>query len=317
MAIIRVNAHHDTCRLHGSAQSLGRTLSRAVQGNGPVVILIPGFSYQPGHRQHCPHRQVLSVSGQIAPSWPRGFGFGDGAAQEGLAVAFGWNARGSIWGARRRADAAGRALATLVSDLHHRAPHCRLHIVAHSMGIEVAASALTHLQTGSVNRIISMTGAAYQSAVLAALATPAGQSVEFFNVISHANALYDQLYERLIVAPVRGDRTLGHGLNAPNALTLQLDCAITLQHLARLGTPVTAPTRRHCHWSSYTRPGALDCYRAWLRDPDQHSLTRLRRGLPRLTAPQNPLTTDATRSPLPLAELIRRAALPGPPAQPG
>lgn len=317
MAIIRVNAHHDTCHLHGSAQSLGRVLTRAVRDPGPVIILIPGFGYQPGHRNHCPHQLVLGLTGQAVPSWPRGLGFGRRAPDEGLAVGFGWQARGSIWGARRRALTAARALAALVTDLRQRAPHRPLHIVAHSMGVEVAVQALHHLPGGAVNRIISMTGATYQSRVLAALATPAGQTAEFFNVVSHANTVFEQIYERLIAAPESGDRSLGHGVFAPNALNLQLDCNATLARLAELGTPVTGPVHRLCHWSSYTRPGALDCYRAWLRNTDLHNLDRLRSALPARAFRPGPTDQDTVDRPLSIPDMIRRAVPPDRPARMG
>ena len=64
-----------------------------------------------------------------------------------------------------------------------------------------------------------------------------------------------------------GDRAISHGLDAPNAVTLQLDCMDTLAHIARLGTAVGLPERRICHWSSYMRPGVLRFYNELLRTP--------------------------------------------------
>ncbi|MEY8831455.1 alpha/beta hydrolase [Sedimentitalea sp. XS_ASV28] len=284
MAIIRLNAGDEECGLHGSPQSLASVLGREADGAGPVVVMIHGFGYEPGSLRHCPHRHILSLDPEplprIAPSWPRGLGLGDTAPDAGLGLALGWSARGSIWGARRRAAGAGRALASTLRLLRKRAPHRRVHIMAHSMGIEVAAEALHHLPQGAVDRIISMTGACYQSRMLDALQTEAGRTASFINVTSRENDIYDCLYERLIAPPRHDDRTLGQGLNAENAVTLQLDCADTLTHLSRLGARIAPPARRICHWSSYMRPGILDFYADLMRRPAILTLDRLRAGLP-------------------------------------
>ncbi|MDU9004865.1 alpha/beta hydrolase [Sedimentitalea todarodis] len=284
MPIIRLNAKGETCELHDSAQPPASVLSRMAKGAGPVIVMIHGFSYEPGGPRHCPHQKILSLDPpphpRAAPSWPRGLGLGAGNPDEGLGLAFGWFARGSIWGARRRAAAAGRALAKSLRIIRQRAPRRRIHIVAHSMGIEVAAEALHHLPGGAVDRIISMTGACYQSRMLDALQTEAGRSTHFINVTSRENDFYDCIYERLIAPPKRADRTLGQGLDVSNAVTLQLDCPATLEHLSRLGAEIAPPERRICHWSSYLRPGVLRFYSDLLRRPDIMTLGRLRVGLP-------------------------------------
>ncbi|MFD3191344.1 alpha/beta hydrolase [Sedimentitalea sp. HM32M-2] len=288
MAIIRVNATGENCCLHGSEQDLAACLRQYASAPGPAVIMIHGYSYQPGHPVHCPHRHILALDPQplpwAAPSWPRGLGFDGTDPAEGLAIAFGWSARGSIWRARGRAIAAGRALASVVTQLRRHAPRRNVHIVAHSMGIEVAAEALHHLPAGSVDRILSLTGASYRSRVAAALGTPAGCDATFVNVTSRENDLFDCLYERLIAPPARADRALGQGLDMPNAVTLQLDCLTTLDHLRRLGARVAPPARRICHWSAYLRPGILQFYRDLLRQPETLTLNRLRAGLPRQPA---------------------------------
>lgn len=284
MPIIRLNARDEECELHGSPQSPARVLNRLADGPGPVIVMIHGFSYEPGRHSHCPHRHILSLDPEplpwVAPSWPRGLGLGEDAPDAGLGLALGWFARGSIWGARRRAAGAGRALARTLRLIRKRAPHRRVHIVAHSMGVEVAAEALHHLPRGAVDRIISMTGACYQSRIRDALQTEAGRSASFINITSRENDIFDCLYERLIAPPRRSDRTLGQGLDADNAVTLQLDCPDTLAHLACLGARIAPPSRRICHWSSYMRPGILDFYGALMRRPGILTLDRLRAGLP-------------------------------------
>jgi pimeloyl-ACP methyl ester carboxylesterase len=284
MPIDRLNAEGTSCRLHGSGQSAMAVLKRQADGEGPMIVMIHGFSYEPGHPIHCPHHHILSLDPRplpwLAPSWPRGLGLGTGRTDEGLGVAFGWSARGSIWGARRRAGRAGRALAEALRVIRERAPRRKVHLVAHSMGVEVAVEALHHLPAGAVDRIISMTGACYQSRVRAALRTEAGRATSFINVTSRENDLFDCLYERLVAPPERADRTLGQGLETENAVTLQLDCGHTLDHLSRLGAEIALPDRRICQWSSYTRQGVLHFYSDLLRRAEFLTPDRLRAGLP-------------------------------------
>ena len=154
------------------------------------------------------------------------------------------------------------------------------------MGIALALEALHHVPAGTVQRVVSMTGAAYASEALAALDTPAGRACDFINVTSRENDLFEFLYERLIAPPCRGDRTLGFGLVARNAVTVQLDCDDTLALLARRGAPVAPPQRRICHWSSYTRHGVLRFYNELLRHPQTWTLDRLRRDLPDTGTPR-------------------------------
>lgn len=290
MPILRVNAEGETCTLHGSAQPLTGAFLRAADNGGPIIIMIHGFSYQPHHPVHCPHRHILSLRPQsrpwLPPSWPRGLGFGDNTPDEGLGVAFGWPARGTLWQARRRAVAAGRALAGFVTMLRRHAPHRRVHVVAHSMGTEVVAEGLLHMPEGAVHRIISLTGACYQSRMSQALSAPAGRAADFLNVTSRENHLFDCLFEQLVKPPQRRDRAIGRGLDAPNAVTLQLDCTETLARLSQAGAVIAPPSRRVCHWSSYTRPGVLDFYRDLLRRPDPFPLARLVASEPRKAAPR-------------------------------
>ncbi|CAN0584673.1 unnamed protein product, partial [Ectocarpus sp. 12 AP-2014] len=120
----------------------------------------------------------------------------------------------------------------------------------------------------------------------AALATPAGRRAEFFNIISRENDAFDFMFERLIAPCERGDRSIVHGLDAPNAVTIQIDCPDTLAHLDRLGHPVAGPARRICHWSSYTRPGILRFYNDLLRHPERLPLGLLRQGMPQAPDPR-------------------------------
>lgn len=290
MPMIRINAKGNLPELHSSPRPLWPTLQRAGATKGPVIVMIHGFKYLPGHALHCPHRHILSLSPEElpwrSPSWPRQLGFGVGNTGEGLAVAFGWEARGALWQAQKRAVQAGRALADVIRFLKEQNPSRPVHVLAHSMGTELALEALHHLPVGAIQRIISMTGACYQSRCEEALRTEAGRAVEFINMSSRENDPFDFLFEQLIRPPVPGDRALGHGVSAPNAVTIQLDCEDTLAHIARIGSVIADPQFRVCHWSSYMRPGVLRFYSNLLRDDQTWSLDRLRQGLPSETAPR-------------------------------
>ncbi len=284
MAVLRINAVGETPHLHGSPASIDTVLDQAAQGSGPVVLMVHGFKYQPYSRKHCPHRHIFSLDPDHmpwkSPSWPRQLGFGLGHADEGLAIAFGWRARGTLQQAQGRAIQAGRAMAKVIAHLQQKNPTRPIHIIGHSLGAEVAFEALHHLPENAVDRILSLTGASYQSRALRALETPAGRSVELFNVTSRENDPYDYLFELLTRAPKRGERAIGQGLAARNALTLQIDCLETLATLARNGSNIAKPQRRICHWSSYTRAGTLGFYKKLMRKPADLPLAVLRQELP-------------------------------------
>lgn len=285
MPVIRINADGTQPVLHGRGRPFLGDLGHLGPDEGPVVVMIHGFKYMPEDREHCPHRNLLALHpASMTPgafSWPRLLGFGTGHTDEGLAIAFGWPARGPLWQAHRRATRAGRALGQVLLAVRDQSPDRPIHIVAHSLGIEVAIEALHHLPAHSVDRIISMTGACYQSRVSEALHTPAGETCEFFDINSSENAVFDFLFERLVSPPKRGDRALGHGFSAPNAITLRLDNQAVLGHLKRLSTPIGPQERKICHWSSYTRPGIMRFYNDLLRRADVLTIPALRTGLPR------------------------------------
>ena len=70
-------------------------------------------------------------------------------------------------------------------------------------------------------------------------------------------------------APRRGwrERAIGLGLRAqlPNWLDLQLDRADVTAWINAQGIALTSRNARLCHWSFYTRDGALAVYQAILR----------------------------------------------------
>ena len=258
---------------------------------GPVIIMVHGFKYAPGHASECPHRHIFALAPERdcfkMVSWPRGLGFDGQDQREGLAIGFGWNARGSPWRAYAEAARAGAALARLVDALKAQAPGRPVHAIAHSFGARVVLSALAHLAPGALGRIILLAGAEFGHHASAALATPAGRSAEIINVTTRENDLFDVLLEWLIPAPARGDRSLGLALaSGPNVLTLQLDDDETLEVLRGAGFVIAPPAARICHWSPYTRAGALDFYARLLREPERLRLAQLRAALPERSAPR-------------------------------
>ncbi|WP_204115479.1 alpha/beta hydrolase [Shimia biformata] len=283
MPVIRINAEDSTPVLHGSHQPLSPALTRALKAKGPVVILIHGYKFRPHDPVHCPHRHIFALDDimacERALSWPKSLGFGSGATDEGLAIAFGWNARGSLRAAHRRGSAAGTALARLLQLIARDAPDRPVHLISHSLGAHVALSALPLVAPGTVRRLILLNGAVHQSRAQAALATAGGHGVELFNVTSGENRFFDLLFETTMWSTQRGDRALGRGIDLANALTLRIDCRNSLTALQRLGIEIAPPQHRVCHWSTYLRPGVFALYQALIRDPEALPLAQLRRAL--------------------------------------
>jgi len=307
MPLLQVNAGIAGPEPATAAGPLRGAVARALAADacGPVIVMVHGFKFAPGHRRACPHRHILSLDPPAecwkALSWPRGLGYGTRTVGEGLGIGFGWNARGSIWQAYRRADEAGGALAALVSDIRQIAPGRPVHALAHSLGARVVLGALRRLDAGSLDRVILLSGAEYGSHAATALASPAGRTADVISITSRENDLFDFLMERLVAAPERGDRMIGHALpRRPNTMTVQMDHPATLAALAAAGHRIAPPSARICHWSSYLRPGVFDFYRALLRRHAETPLAQLRAALPGRTDPRWSRIFPAASLPEPL-----------------
>ena len=102
MPVVRINADH------ALPQHLWQ-VAADLPAEAPIVVMIHGYRYSPSQPAHDPHRHILSLDPdprqRRATSWPRALGFGGVHPQDGLAIAFGWEARGTLRGA-----IAGRAL---------------------------------------------------------------------------------------------------------------------------------------------------------------------------------------------------------------
>lgn len=283
MALLRVNARGERPGLHQDCgASFEGALATALARPGPVIVMVHGYRYSPGLRGHCPHELLFATpqprGGRRRVSWPSRLGVGSAARSPGVAIAFGWEGRGSIRRAYREAAQAGRAMACLVDRIKTIDPSRDVHVLAHSLGARVAMKALAHLGPGDLSYLILMAAAEYRSAAAAALATPSGRAAQVVHVTSRENDLYDCLLEWLVRAETRGDRALGAHAAASNMRSVLIDDAATLAALRGLGFRIAPPARRICHWSPYLRAGVFRLYRALLTDT--LSLDALDRALP-------------------------------------
>ncbi|KEJ90021.1 alpha/beta hydrolase [Sulfitobacter donghicola] len=242
MPLLRINATAQGLALHGSVQSAKAVLSRAANGQGPVVIMVHGFKYSPFDENHCPHERIFH-----ADHWPHAL---DLAQENTLGIAFGWNGRGGLRHAYCTAHEQAGQLAQLIKTFTGNRP---VHLIAHSLGATLVLAALPYLHDGDVGRIVLLSGAAHLGLAHHALRTPAGKTCELFHVTSRENALFDHAFEHMI--PDTG--AIGRGLDLPQAISVRIDCPRTLGMLETLGYQLAPPQRRICHWSSYTRPGVM------------------------------------------------------------
>ncbi len=264
------------------AAHLERLISRTPE-NAPIVILVHGYRYDPGRRTADPQRHIYAFrdvqSCRKIRSWPLGLGFSRHGFETGLCIGFGWPARlphvetllrrGRTGFSQVYADAArhGAGLARLIDMIHRVAPQRRVEILAHSLGARVALSALP-LVARAPGRIILLGAAEYQSAALSALgAIRTTERPEIYNVTARFNDLYDAMFETFAPKRAPGDRALGQGLGqtAENWLDIQIDRPDVTAWINERGIPLHRARARFCHWSFYTRGGALDVYEAILR----------------------------------------------------
>jgi len=263
MPVVRINADH------ALPQHLWQ-VAADLPAEAPIVVMIHGYRYSPSQPAHDPHRHILSLDPdprqRRATSWPRALGFGGAHPQDGLAIAFGWEARGTLRGAYRRAGLAGRSLSGLVDRLAHASGR-PVAVISHSLGARVALTALREAVCGTIGRMILLTGAEFRDEAARALASAAGRQAEVINITSRENDLFDFALEQWLSLGRR--QALGFGLNRPtrNWVDMQIDEGETLAALERLGFPTERHPRRLSHWTPYLRRGLFDFYRTALFQP--------------------------------------------------
>lgn len=272
MAVIQLNAEN------GVTEGLLQT-ARALPKGAPIVVMLHGYRYCPSKPAHDPHRHILSpVPLRHTTSWPCALGL-DGPADHGLAIGFGWHARGRLRVAYDRAGQTGQALADVVSRLAQVSGR-PVGLIGHSLGGRVALQAVQAADAGSIGRVILLNAAEFRDTAAAALARPAGRHAEVINVTARENDLFDFALEQLLSRGRR--RALGFGLEMQrsNWVDLQIDDEATLDALDGLGFPTERGARRLSHWTPYLRGGLFDFYRAALCHPWALPLGLLRHNLP-------------------------------------
>lgn len=327
MPLISVNATPTGLMCHAAKQNFETALAYGLKGNGPVIIMIHGFKFSPGHRDACPHSHILSLTPNHrcwkATSWPRGLGISD-IEGEVTGIGFGWNARGSLWDAYNAALHAGKMLAHLIERIGKIAPHRPIHALSHSLGARVLLTAIANVHSNSLKRAVLLNPAEYKSVAQAALHSPAGREVELIAVTSRENDIFDFIMERLIRSNIGRDRTLNAGLpDQSNTLSIQIDCAKTLLNLKNLGIEIEPTDAVMCHWSTYLRPGVFSLYQALFGVSASVDLGVLKQVLPKQMEPrwsrirqklrdsQTPLrliNPDQTGSPLSGGRIIKTIA---------
>lgn len=263
-------------------------LAASLPEGAPVIVMIHGFRFSPAAPDTDPHRHILSLNpdlrGSRVLSWPRALGF-SGDDGPGLAIAYGWEARGSLLSAYHRAETVGRSLAAAIDRLAQAAQR-PVALIGHSLGARVALSALHHVTPGAISRAILLTAAEFRCTAATAIQSEAGRQAEILNITSRENDLFDFGME-LLVGRLRR-QTLGFGLEQPvrNWIDVQIDDADTLSALAGLGFQVDRRALRLSHWSPYLREGVFDFYRTALCQPWALPLGLLRGALPTRPAPR-------------------------------
>jgi hypothetical protein len=288
MAVMRVDDEADAAQLRAAAAQAAAGL----RADAPTVAMIHGFRYDPTAPCADPHGSIYRdgptppalANGGRAASWPHALGYTGAGAADALCVGFGWRARAAHLGGYLRegrsgfaavcdrAAQAGRTLAraaVALAEVRDRP----VDVLAHSLGARVALAALRAAAEEGMGapfgRVILMGPAAFAAEARAALAAcdrAGAPAPEVYCLLARGNAAFDRLFEAF--APYGHGPSLGRsGLGARRArwIDLAFDAPATADWAAARGVPLAPAAGFPCHWSFYTRPGAMALHRAILR----------------------------------------------------
>jgi hypothetical protein len=275
------------------AVGLARLLARRASG-APVVVLVHGYRFDPGQAAADPHRSLFAFRPPSADrrvrSWPAGLGIADDDGESGLAIGFAWPAavshlaalvrhrRTGFAVAYQRAGALGAGLAALIGLIRSLAPSVPVDVLAHSLGARVALAALPHLDCAPARMILlgaaEIDARAHEALEMMRVPVPP----QIYNVTARANDVYDLAFECFAPRRSWGERAVGAGLRNPPPywVDVQLDRADVTRWINGQGIPLTPSRARLCHWSFYTRDGAMAVYQAILRDRSGWDVASLR-----------------------------------------
>ena len=240
----------------------------------PITILVHGYKFSPNQPKRDPHGLIFAPQTRHHrpkfTSWPEGLGFTD-EPRSGLCIGFGWPAADSDHPGPRLsafervyagAAAAGRALARVIAAIADLAPDRPVDLFAHSLGARVALQALARAPEQSVGQVVLMAAAEYDQQAANCLATGAGQSAQVYNVTARENAIFDLLMQRVAPPTSAQARPLGAGIShwRSNCVDLPIDQPTLAPIFTRRGIALGPRLAPVCHWSVYTRPGAMELY---------------------------------------------------------
>lgn len=246
----------------------------------PITVLVHGYKFSPNQPKRDPHGLIFAPDTRHHrpkfASWPKGLGFTDDP-RSGLCIGFGWPAADSDHpGARLSAfervyagaATAGRALARVIAAIADLASDRPVDLVTHSLGARVALQALARAPERSVGQVVLMAAAEYDHQAANCLTQGAGPAAQVYNVTARENAVFDLLMQRFAPPPSAQARPLSAGIarRGRNCVDLPIDQQSLAPIFTRRGIALGPRLAPVCHWSVYTRPGAMELYAEILRN---------------------------------------------------
>lgn len=294
MAVLRIDAARDGALSGGDWRDrLSVALEQHPGSSAPLCVMVHGYRYTWASHEAmlCPHSRLYGFTPRpcrgprpLDAAWPGQLGFSPANPEEGLTIAFGWEARSLKSGGRARsfaqiyrdAETTAAALAAVISEIHHRRSDLEIDLFAHSLGARVVLSAMRQVPEAPFGRVILMAAAEYAQAARSAMAATSRGDV--YHILSRANDPFDRMF-RLLAPWPRPEQpaTLaeaGLGARHQRWLDLQLDLPELAGWMAARGFRLEKDDPLS-HWHFYTDPGAMRFYRTILRQRASHGIGAL------------------------------------------